>query len=51
MKILSTPSSLEPFVKEIFLLESDELNTQKKFPFYADGNGINFLNVSENYTL
>lgn len=27
MKILPTPPSLEPFVKEVFLLESDDLNT------------------------
>ncbi|MFK8005372.1 MAG: helix-turn-helix domain-containing protein [Saprospiraceae bacterium] len=37
MKILSTPSSLEPFVKEVILLESNNLDSQKKFPFYADG--------------
>lgn len=37
MKQLPIPKSLEPFVKDIFLLESDEINTEKKFPFYADG--------------
>ncbi len=37
MKQLPIPKSLEPFVKDIFLLESVELNTEKKFPFYADG--------------
>jgi len=29
--------SFEPFVKDIFLLESDEENTENNFPFYADG--------------
>jgi len=37
MKQLPIPKSLEPFVKDIFFLESDEINTEKKFPFYADG--------------
>lgn len=37
MKQLPIPKSLEPFVKDIFLLESVEINIEKKFPFYADG--------------
>ena len=37
MKQLPIPKSLEPFAKDIFLLESDEINTEHKFPFYADG--------------
>lgn len=37
MKNIPTPPSLESFVKEVFLLESDDLNAQNKFPFYADG--------------
>lgn len=37
MKILPTPPSLEPFVKDIFLLQSDDKDTLNKFPFYADG--------------
>lgn len=37
MKQLHVPQSLDPFVKDIFLLESDETNTEKKLPFYADG--------------
>ncbi len=37
MKLLPAHKSIEPFVKDIFLLESDEKNSEKKFPFYADG--------------
>ena len=37
MKQLPIPKSLAPFVKDIFLLESNEINTEHKFPFYADG--------------
>jgi AraC-like DNA-binding protein len=37
LKQLPIPKSLEPFVKDIFLLESVEINIEKKFPFYADG--------------
>jgi AraC-like DNA-binding protein len=29
--------SLEPFVKDIFLMESNDINTEHKIPFYADG--------------
>lgn len=29
--------SLDPFVKDIFFLESDEVSAEKKLPFYADG--------------
>ena len=37
MQRLPVHKSLEPFVKEIIFLESDEINTEKNFPFYADG--------------
>jgi len=37
MKQLPVHKSLEPFAKDIFLLESNEINTEHKFPFYADG--------------
>ncbi len=37
MKQLSEHTSLFPFVKEIILLESDEIDLEKKFPFYANG--------------
>ncbi|MBL4755982.1 MAG: helix-turn-helix transcriptional regulator [Flavobacteriales bacterium] len=37
MQQLPIPRSLEPFVKDIYLLESDKENTDHKFPFYADG--------------
>jgi AraC-like DNA-binding protein len=36
MKTLRTPKSLEPFVKDIFFIESKE-NVEHKIPFYADG--------------
>jgi len=29
--------SIEPFGKDIFVLEMDEPDTEKKLPFYADG--------------
>ncbi len=29
--------SIEPFGKDIFVLEMDETDTEKKLPFYADG--------------
>ena len=37
MKLLPIPDSLEPFAKDIFLLESNEKNIEHKNPFYADG--------------
>ncbi len=37
MQNLPVPRSLDPFVKDIYLLESDEANTGQRFPFYADG--------------
>ena len=37
MKLLPIPKSLEPFVKDIFLLESDKTRADHKLPFYADG--------------
>lgn len=29
--------SIEPFAKDIFIIEMDEIGTEKKLPFYADG--------------
>lgn len=37
MKELLVHKNLEAFVKDIFLLESDEENSLNKIPFYADG--------------
>lgn len=37
MKKLAVPKSLQAFVKEIFILNSEVPDTEKKFPFYADG--------------
>ena len=37
MKQLSMHKSIEPFGKDIFVLEMDEPDTEKKLPFYADG--------------
>jgi len=37
MKKLPIPSSLSPFVKEIFVLENKDPDAELKFPFYADG--------------
>ncbi len=52
MKQLPIPKSLEPFAKDIFLLESDEINTEHKFPFYADGfPGIIYSNSTNPFYL
>lgn len=37
MQQLPVPESVEPFVKDIYLIESDEINKAHSFPFYADG--------------
>ncbi|MCB0263351.1 MAG: AraC family transcriptional regulator [Calditrichaeota bacterium] len=37
MKQLTMHKNIEPFGKDIFVMESDELHTEKKLPFYADG--------------
>ena len=37
MENLPVPKSLEPFVKDIFVLENDDPDVENKFPFYADG--------------
>lgn len=37
MKQLPMHKSIEPFGKDIFILETDETDTKKKLPFYADG--------------
>lgn len=37
MKQLPMHKSIEPFGKDIFVLEMDEPDTDKKLPFYADG--------------
>ena len=37
MKQLPMHKSIEPFGKDIFVLEMDETDTEKKLPFYADG--------------
>jgi len=37
MKQLPLPKSLEPFARDIFLLQRDDTETEKKLPFYADG--------------
>lgn len=37
VKQLSIHKSLEAFVKDIFILESDLINSENKIPFYADG--------------
>lgn len=37
MQNIPVPKSLEPFVKDIYTLESDDESTEHKFPFYADG--------------
>jgi len=52
MELLPIPESLEPFAKDIFLLESDEINTEHKFPFYADGfPGIIYSNSTNPFYL
>jgi hypothetical protein len=37
MKQLPMHKSIEPFGKDIYVLEMDETDTEKKLPFYADG--------------
>ena len=37
MKQLPMHKSIKPFGKDIFVLEMDETDTEKKLPFYADG--------------
>jgi AraC-like DNA-binding protein len=37
MEQLPVHKSLEPFVKDIFLLENDSTDSENKLPFYADG--------------
>jgi len=37
MKQLPKNSRFDPFVKDILLFESDEINKETKLPFYADG--------------
>lgn len=37
MQILPIHKSLNPFAKDIIFFESNEINTKKKLPFYADG--------------
>jgi len=37
MKQLPMHKTIAPFGKDIFVLESDEINSEKKLPFYADG--------------
>jgi AraC-like DNA-binding protein len=37
LKQLPMHKSIEPFGKDIFVLEMDETDTEKKLPFYADG--------------
>ena len=52
MKLLSAPKSIEPFVKDIFMLESDEENKVNDYPFYADGfPGIIFSNSTNPFYL
>ena len=37
MKLLLAPKSIEPFVKDIFLLGNNEKGKAIEYPFYADG--------------
>jgi AraC-like DNA-binding protein len=37
MQQIPVPRSLEPFLKDIYVLESDDANKENRFPFYADG--------------
>ncbi|MBE0570417.1 MAG: hypothetical protein IH618_02640 [Ignavibacteriaceae bacterium] len=37
MKLLLVPKSIEPFVKDIFLLKNNEKDKANEYPFYADG--------------
>lgn len=52
MKLLPVPESIEPFVKDIFLLESDVVNKVNEYPFYADGfPGIIYSNSTNPFYL
>ena len=37
MKQLPMHKKIEPFAKDILIIELDEIGTEKKLPFYADG--------------
>jgi AraC-like DNA-binding protein len=52
MNLLPVPESIEPFVKDIFLLENQEENTVHNYPFYADGfPGIIYSNSTNPFYL
>ncbi len=52
MKLLPVPESIKPFVKDIFMLESDEEDKVNDYPFYADGfPGIIYSNSTNPFYL
>lgn len=52
MDLLVVPKSIEPFVKDIFMLESREEDKVNEYPFYADGfPGIIFSNSTNPFYL
>lgn len=52
MKLLPVPKSIEPFVKDIFMLACDEEDKVNDYPFYADGfPGIIYSNSTNPFYL
>jgi len=52
MQPLPTPDSLEPFVRDIVLLEGEDEQAKSTFPFYADGfPGIIYSRSDQPFTL